>query len=433
MELILRQKQQQNLLMTVELRQAIQLLQYSTYELEQYIREQELDNPLIELKEKDKDNLYEERVNHRSVSYGTSEMPIDVIQCTERNMRDELFEQAKFTYSDKQTLKLLKYLIDNLDDNGYLPFHDNYFSGKEDEMEKGIHLLQKVGPVGIGARNLKECLLLQIVYNYPENGLAKCLVTEHLELIGKRKWNEIASQMNITMAEVKKLYEFIQTLNPRPCSFISNFSTEYVTPDIIVELKNDELSFHLNDGHLPTIQKSSGYSKYLQAGDGVSKYINDHNKTYQWLISSIEQRRNTIIKIMTVLMDRQENFFKNGFLSLKPLILKEVAEAIDMHESTVSRATMNKVIQTPFGSFDLRTLFTSKLETTDGNSISQTKVKTLLQSFVNQENKFKPFSDQKIADYFNLEKGITISRRTISKYREELRIPSSSERKEIQV
>ena len=233
----------------------------------------------------------------------------------------------------------------------------------EHQIEKGIHLLQQIGPVGIGARNLKECLLLQIIHNYPENKLAECLVKDYLELMADRKWNEIASQMNISMDEVKELYDFIQKLNPRPCSFISDFSTEYLTPDIIVEFKDDEFLFHLNDRYLPTIQMNRNYSQYLHGNNDIAKYISGHHKKYQWLLSSIEQRRNTIIKIVKVLLERQENFFKNGFISIKPLTLKEVAEAIDMHESTVSRATMNKVIQTPFGSFDLRMLFTSKLET----------------------------------------------------------------------
>ena len=362
MKLVLQQKQQLNLLMTTELRQAIELLQYSTYELEQYIRQQELENPLIELKEKERDNLYEERENHQSTSYGTSEMSIDVIRSNDRNLRDELFEHAKFAYQDKQTQRLLKYLIDNLDDNGYLCIH-NHLNFDEHQIEKGIHLLQQIGPVGIGARNLKECLLLQITHKYPENRLAECLVKDYLELMADRKWNEIASRMNISMDEVKELYDFIQKLNPRPCSYISDFSTEYLTPDIIVEFKDDEFHFHLNDRYLPTIQMNRTYSQYLHGNNDIAKYINGHHKKYQWLLSSIEQRRNTIIKIVKVLLERQENFFKNGFISLKPLTLKEVAEAIDMHESTVSRATMNKVIQTPFGSFDLRMLFTSKLET----------------------------------------------------------------------
>lgn len=430
MEIVLQQKQELTLSMTLELRQAIELLQYSTYELEQYIREQELENPLIELKEKEENHLYEERVHSRSSSFGTSEMPLDAIQKTDHNMRNELVEQANSIFPDKQIQKLLGYLIHNLDDNGYL---NNDLKLSEHDIEKGIHLLQEIGPIGIGARTLQECLLLQISYTYPENDLAECLVTNHLELIADRKWKEIASCMNISMAEVKSLYDFIQTLNPRPCIILSNDQTEYVTPDIIVERKDDKFAYYLNDGYLPSIQVNADYSSYLKTQNNLSKYFNNHYKSYQWLLTSIEQRRNTIIKIMNVLLERQHSFFENGFLSLKPLTLKDIAEEIDMHESTVSRATTNKIIQTPFGSFDLRMLFTSKLETADGDSISQTKVKALLQKFISQENKFKPYSDQKIAEYFNTQQGISISRRTISKYREELQIPSSSRRKDIQV
>jgi len=437
MKLVLQQKQQLNLSMTSELRQAIELLQYSTYELERYIRQQELENPLIELVEKERDNSYRERLNHRSASDGNSHIPTDIVPSKERNMRDEIFEHAKFAYKDEQTLILLKYIIDNLDDNGYLSIHDNTTNVSlnldENQIIAGIHLLQQIGPVGIGARDLKECLLLQIVYKYPENRLAKSFVEDHLGLIADRKWTEIASRMNISMENVKELYEFVQKLDPKPCSFISDFTTEYLTPDIIVELKNNEFLFHLNDRYLPTISLNNNYSQYLNGNCDIAKYLNGHHKDYQWLLSSIEQRRNTIIKIVGVLLERQKDFFMNGFISLKPLTLREVAEEIDMHESTVSRATMNKVIQTPFGSFELRALFTSKLETTDGNSISQMTVKTLLQNFVDQENTLKPLSDQKIADYFRLDKRITISRRTISKYREELKIPASSKRKDIKV
>ncbi|KAA0948734.1 RNA polymerase factor sigma-54 [Sporosarcina sp. ANT_H38] len=436
MELVLRQRQELNLLMTFELRQAIELLQYSTYELEQYIRQQELENPIIELKEKEEKPVFEERLNRRS-SFSGSAMPVDVIQSSDRNMRDELLDQAKFMSYDEHTQILIKYLLNNLDDNGYLQVPDNnsngYLSFDEGDIEKGIHLLQQLGPIGIGARDLRECLLLQITYSYPENKLAACLVEHHLNLVADHKWNEIALKMNIEMAVVKDLFDFIQTLSPRPCAFISNFPTEYLTPDIIVDWKNGEFIFHLNDGHLPTIHMNKDYSQSLHVKDDASKYINTQYKNYQWLISSIEQRRNTIIKIVHVLLEKQESFFKNGFRSLKPLTLKEVADEIEMHESTVSRATMNKVIQTSFGSFDLRLLFTSKLETADGDTISQTKMKTLLKNFIAQENKFKPYSDQKIAEYFNTEQGITISRRTISKYREELRIPPSSKRKDIQV
>lgn len=434
MELVLQQKQQLNLLMTTELRQAIELLQYSAYELEQYIRQQELENPLIELKEKAEHNLSEAGTYYRPTSSGHSDVPLEAIPGHNLNMRDELFEQAKFIYTDEKTQRLLGYLIYNLDDNGYLCSLDAdevQLSGQE--IEKGIHLLQEVGPLGIGARNLKECLLLQIMHTSPRNELAESLVNNHLDLIAERKWNEIATQMKISMSEVKEIHDFIQTLNPRPCAFVSDFSTKYVTPDIIVELKDGELSFQLNDGYLPTIQLNNDYASFLETKGEASKYINSQYNSYQWLLSSIEQRRNTIIKIVQALLTKQENFFKNGFLFLKPLTMKEVADEIEMHESTVSRATKNKVIQTPFGSFELRLLFTSKIGAVEGDSVSQTKVKTLLQTFIAEENKHKPYSDQKIADYFKDEKGISISRRTITKYRKELNIPPSSQRKEIQV
>ncbi|WP_432354427.1 RNA polymerase factor sigma-54 [Sporosarcina sp. A2] len=437
MELGLQQRQELNLLMTVELRQAIELLQYSTYELEQYIREQELENPLIVLKEKEVKPVYEERLHRKSSIYGTSEMPMDNVQCAEENKREELLKQAQFMYRDAPTQKLLKYLIYNLDDNGFLQINqlptDTNVAFSEENIEKGIHLLQELGPIGIGARDLKECLLLQIMYAFPENKSAACLVENHLNLIADRKWKEIASKMNISMNEVKNLFDFIQSLNPRPCSFMSDASTKYLTPDIIVDLNEHGFTFHLNDGYLPGIHMNNNYSQYLTEKSDASKFVHSQYKNYQWLLNSIEQRRNTIIKIVRVLLDKQEEFFKHGFQSLKPLTLKDVADEIEMHESTVSRATSNKVIQTPFGSFDLRLLFTSKLETSDGNTISQTKVKKLLESFIAKENKFKPYSDQKIAEYFSTEKGITISRRTISKYREELRIPSSSKRKGIQI
>ena len=299
------------------------------------------------------------------------------------------------------------------------------------EITRGIHLLQQLGPIGIGARTLKECLLLQITYEHPKQQIAECLITNHLDLLSTRKWNEIASRMNLSLATVKEVTDFIKTLNPKPCAFLADFSAEYLNPDIIVEYKNTGLSYYLNDSYLPTIHLNKEYAKLPTANDDTSKYMQSKLTNYKWLKSSIEQRRQTIIKIMQVIINKQERFFKDGFIALQPLTLQEVADEIDMHESTVSRATTNKVIQTPKGSFDLRQLFTSKLETADGNDISQTTVKALLENYIASENKQKPFSDQKIANYLNAEKGIIISRRTINKYRDELNIPSSSMRKEI--
>ncbi|MFJ7737750.1 RNA polymerase factor sigma-54 [Lysinibacillus sp. NPDC097287] len=435
MEIITHQRQELNLRMTSELRQAISLLQYSTYELYQYIKDQEMENPLIYLKEQENDPSYVGKPNSQLSSNSSSSMASDLLTSHDIGMRNKLYEQAVLLFKDSQDQKLIRYLINNLDDNGYLNFNENdpffYDEYAEIDIDRGIQLLQHVGPLGIGARSLKECLLLQIPKNFPQVELAEFLIQHHLDLVANRKWDQIATHLKTPLDTVKEIYDFILTLDPRPCAHISDFSVEYVNPDIIVEIKEKGLSFYLNDSYLPSIHFNNEYSSFQKNKDEMSKYITTHYNSYQWLLSSIEQRRQTILKIVKVIIEKQENFFKDGFTALNPLTLKEVSIEIGMHESTVSRATMNKIIQTPKGTFDLRVFFTSKLDTVDGNAISQTKVKRLLEDFIAQENKLKPLSDQKIASYFKNEKGITISRRTISKYREELNIPSSSRRKEI--
>lgn len=437
MEMVLQQKQKQiqalNLVMTPALRQAIELLQYSTYELYDYLLEQALDNPLLDLKEKD-DNSFRAHENsrHRNLSHSLANS-LDWIAEDEVNMRDKLVQQASLQFKRDKDICLLKYLIYNLDDNGYLQLTQDRHELNYDEktITYGVQLLQQIGPIGIGAKNLKECLLIQLTYHYPTEKLAYQLIHEHFDLLTTRKWDDIAKQMKISLAEVKNLYEFIKKLNPKPCTMITDFKTEYITPDIVIELVDDQLAYYLNDSYLPAIQVNHDYLAMRNKGTEVAQYINDQQSQIHWLVNSIEKRRMTISKIVEVLLNKQHKFFQDGFIALQPLTLKEVADAIDMHESTVSRATANKMIQTPKGTFNLRMLFTSKLDTADGDAISQTKVKTLLQRFIKDENKFKPLSDQKIAEFFNKEAGITISRRTISKYREELNIPSSRMRKEI--
>ena len=435
MSLILQQRQHLNLSMTIDLRQAIELLQYSTYELEKYIREQELENPLIELEERNAPPVYRERLFRKPKNQDVYDLEISSGPSSDEVTRDTLYETVKLSSHDNCTKNLLKYLVYNLDDNGYLSClkaqSNNSQSFTEPEIETGIQLLQKIGPPGIGARNFKECLLLQIRHTSPENSMAEYLVENCLHLLADRKWKDISSYLNIQMSEVKNLHEFIQTLNPRPCSFTSGEGIEYVSPDVIVTLTENQLFFSLNDGYLPAIHVNENYVTTPRPKDEVSKYINTQYQKYQWLINSIEQRRNTIIKIINVLLIKQEAFFWNGLSHLKPLTLREVAEETGVHESTVSRAIANKVIQTSFGSYELHLLFSSKLETSTGDCVSQTKVKNMMLDFITNENKQKPYSDQKITEYFNVEKGISISRRTISKYREELRIPSSTKRKEI--
>ncbi|MEV9641715.1 RNA polymerase factor sigma-54 [Mammaliicoccus sciuri] len=427
MEMVLQQKQDLHLRMTTELRQAIELLQLSTYDLEQYIREQELENPLIELKESDRNESFQERISTKSSGNGAEQQ--DWVKQQEESKRDQLIKQVNVSFPDSETRQLLKAIIHNLDDNGYLSTDMQFMDPSR--IELGIELLQQIGPPGIGARNLQECLLLQVRRSdtYPE--LVETFIGDHLTLIAERKWEKIAKSMGISLLQVNELHDYVLTLNPRPCPELSLVTTEFMIPDIVVEETEGKLSFHLNDRGLPKIGLQREYVSSLQGKSELSSYLSEYHKKAQWLLSSIEQRRHTIIRIVTEMLKKQESFFKEGFAALQPMTLKDIADSIEMHESTVSRAVSNKVMQTPVGSFEMRSLFTSKLSGQDGDSISQSAVKSLLQALIAKEDKRKPLSDQKIADYFIKERGITVSRRTISKYREELQIPSSSKRKGI--
>lgn len=433
MKIVLQQKQTLNLVMTTELRQAIELLQLSTYELSQFIQQQELENPFIELVDKEQETDYTRKSTERYSSAST-ENPLDYIASNERGMCEKLVEQIQWLPIEQTERSILEYLVYNLDENGYLSYSDEIFAeelGVEIEViHEAVKKLQTLEPLGVGARNLKECLLIQITSLYPEEETAAAIVQIHLEDLANKKWPVIAEKLQITIPEVNQAFEIIQSLNPRPCSLLGNDRIEYVAPDIVVEVEEDEFIVRLNDHYIPEIRFNKLQSSRMCKE--VASYAQESYRSFQWLKNSIEQRRQTIIKIMQVIIQKQENFFIKGFSALQPLTLKEVADEIEMHESTVSRATANKMIQTSRGTFDLRLLFSSKLSSESGDNLSQTKVKMLLEQFVKEENKLKPMSDQKLADHFKVE-GITISRRTIAKYRDELNIPASSRRKEFVV
>ena len=428
MNLFLQQRQELKLYMTTQLRQSIELLQYSTYDLEQFIRQQELENPLIDLQEKPTSPQIEKLPPFRPSKYA-KQATSDISKPIEENLRDYLLKMVNLNFKDRDTQKLLKYIINNLNDFGYLIIEDSNAIYSAEFITKGIELLQQIGPIGIGARNLKECLIMQCQYRYPNHLILQELIQNHLSLLAENKWQMIAKNMKCSVEVIQQLNKQIQTLNPRPCNFSVSDSIEYVQPDIIVEFQENELTFYLNDYYLPQIHLNKHYLNVPTINSEDKQYILNHHRNYQWLVNSIEQRRNTIIKIMHVLINKQLDFFKNGIAHLAPLTLKEVAEEIDMHESTVSRTTSNKFIQTPIGTFEMKSLFTSKISKNDGGQISQEKVKALLKQIIQRENKYKPYSDQKISEYLNSEYAIQIARRTISKYRDELQIPTASMRK----
>lgn len=437
MKIVLEQRQMLKMVMTTELRQAIELLQLSTYELKQFIQKQAEENPFIELIEKDN---YSSNYKKRSFRTGNEVDSIDFTASEEHSLHDELLEQIINYELTKQQYKLVRYLILNINEHGYLTVTNEEVYDQLgvtcEEVEKAKKLIHKLEPAGIGASDLSECLAIQARKEYPNNQLLVTLINNYLQALADKQWNRIAKELNISLARVKDLYETIQTLNPRPASSLATTRIDYVNPDIFIEKRegSNTFSVSLSDYYLPDIKYNHSYSNELMKTNELSQYVNDHYKKYKWLLNSIEQRRTTILKIMEVIINHQQAFLNNGTpSSLKALTLKDVANEIGMHESTVSRATANKLVETPAGTFELRYLFSTKLSTQSGKDTSQTKVKSIIEQMIDHENKYKPLSDQKIADELKMENGIVISRRTVAKYRDELQIPPSSKRKEIKI
>lgn len=435
MELVLHQKQTLQLAMTPELRQAITILQYSTYELYQFIQEQYHENPLIELVEHEQSHLSHKSSSRINYEAEDAPHPIDFLANEEMNMHEKLLEQSKWLPINDDERKVLEYLILNLDNHAYLPMETNEVSAQlsicADEVELGIKHLQQLEPIGVGARSVEECLWLQLTFYYPDEKITGMVVQNHLDLLASKRWDELSKLYHLNTDDLKNMYELVRSLEPKPNQSLMNDHADFVQPDIIIKENNGQFEIYLNDSYLPEISFNSSYLPLMNKKDDVSGYLNNHYKQYQWLMNSIEQRRTTILKITEVVIRKQQAFLKDGFSALKPLTLDEVAQEIDMHESTVSRATTNKIIQTAKGSFDMRKLFSSKMNKSNGETTSQTKVKWLLKELIEKENKMKPLSDQKIADYFIQDKQIKISRRTVAKYRDELHIESSRQRKEL--
>ncbi|HLQ82954.1 MAG TPA: RNA polymerase factor sigma-54 [Pseudogracilibacillus sp.] len=439
MKLVLQQKQQLNLVMTTELSQAIALLQYSTQDLYEFLKEQEIENPLLELVEKN-DVLIDDRKNNYSIQSSEEYVdPIDFIASKEKTLTDQLLEQVNYKKIPEKVKQQLNYLILNLDEKGYLAFDKQSLAEDlkltELEVDELINQLQLLEPIGVGAIDLANCLEIQLNYYYPDELLAKKIITTYLNELANKNWSDIAKKENVSLQEIQSAFEIIRSLNPKPASNHFSSSTTYVTPDIIIESdeSDDTFTVHLNDHYLPSLRFDQSYLHGNKLDYQLGDFVQNQYKKYQWIKNSIEQRRNTIIKIMNVLLNKQARFFTDGLKSLKPLTLKEVALMIDMHESTVSRATDNKIIQTPAGTFELKSLFSTRLSTSSGEDISQSQVKRTLETIIKKEDKYKPLSDQKLAEQMKNDQGINISRRTIAKYRDELNIPSSSKRKEIKI
>ena len=304
-------------------------------------------------------------------------------------------------------------------------------SVSQQDVEQAIHIIQGLEPAGIGARNLQECLQLQIKRSDKKNELADVIISEYFILFAEKKWKQIAQQLGVSMKAIQDVFDYVQSLNPRPASDFYSEQATYITPDIIIKREGKEFTVSIFDVAHPNIQFNQSYFQRFQSlGDQkVNQYLQEKQRDFQWIMRSINQRKETISKVALKIIEKQPDYFIYGPDHLKPMTMKEISDELGIHESTVSRAVREKYAQTPYGTVELRTFFSSNIRTTSNEDTSSIQVKNVISDLIEKENKLKPLSDQEIVNVLNEQNGIVVSRRTIAKYRDQLGIPASSKRK----
>lgn len=435
-------KLEQKLVMTQEMQLAVKVLQLPNNELKEYIEDELLENPVLELDinfENKFDKVIEiysdyDEEYYTDYSEDNEEekiSPFYFISKT-KSLYDYLKEQLGYIPLTKRDRKIAEYIIDNLDENGYLHLHDlsiaNKFGVSLEVVKNLISIIQDFEPSGICARSLQECLKIQLKAKGIYDSIYEKLIDNELENIANKSYDYISNKYNIPLEKLLRYIEVIKSLDPKPGCRLGNEDIRYIIPDVYVEKVNGEYIVRVNDDNLPMLKINKHYKSLLRNKNSEEyKYIKSKIEAAYWLIKSIEQRRETIKKVAEVIVKHQIGFFENDEY-LKPLNLKTISEETGLHESTVSRAINGKYAQTPKGVFELKYFLVRGLNTSFGENVSVDILKDKIFEIINSENKRKPYSDQQIADILNAS-GVKISRRTVTKYREEMGIESSSKRK----
>ena len=354
----------------------------------------------------------------------------------EQSLQEFLLEQLRFRDVDPKTEKLAELVIGSIDDSGYLrsiPADLATVSGVSmDEMERVIHFVQSFDPPGIGALDIKECLLLQLERKGLKKSSLYTLVKKHLEDIGSNKLPFIAKKMNVEIEELRDMIAQIKELSPHPGAYLAPDSPQFITPEVTIKEIDGEFIAVPNNDHIPRLQLSQNYIKILEnpsTPHDVKEYIRENLNKSKALMKSISLRQSTIMRIAEVILDTQYDFFKHGVEHLKPLTMQQVADKLDIHETTVSRAIANKYIQTPKGLFEFKYFFSAGYQSESGEEISNRSVMEKIRDIISKEDTSKPYSDQKLSEILK-EKGLNVARRTVAKYREAMSIPTSNLRKE---
>ncbi|MEG6566966.1 RNA polymerase factor sigma-54 [Thermoanaerobacterium saccharolyticum] len=438
-------KQVQKLLMTPQLKQAIEILQLNSYELNELITSELETNPMLEAYE-DKEDIIEiyhelnknndlEKYNYSSDDEERDDLSFENMVSTDMSLTDHLLFQLHITPLTKKIKEICKVIIYDLDSNGYLnddikKLSEDYNYSQEDVLT-ALNVVQSFDPPGIAARNLTECLMLQLKSKNMYNGVIKEIVENYLNEIADNKLSFIAKKLNVDIKEVQNAVDEIKKLNPRPGGSFSSYNDiKYVVPDAYIKKIDGDYVVLINESLYPGLRINKSYENILTAtdDDSTKKYLSNKIQSAMWLIKSIESRRDTLYKVLSAIVKEQRSFFDREQKYIKPMNLKKIAEAVGVHESTVSRAVNGKYVDTPLGIFEIKYFFQSGIGNSDGEMFSQEMIKEMIKQLISEEDPQDTLSDQKIAEILSL-KGVTISRRTVAKYREEMNIPSSSKRK----
>ncbi|MBW4803066.1 RNA polymerase factor sigma-54 [Loigolactobacillus coryniformis] len=420
------QKQVQKLAMTQQLQQSIQILQYNAEGLQQFLQQKSLENPLLAVR----------HTTQGQANLSGSQRRVDnfmnAIPDTTQSLFDYLLEQVHLTMRDTPLRDLVLFLLEYVDLNGYLRITNEEISAKTGadavQILDAITLLQQLDPPGVGARNLQESLLLQTESDNSAPNLAYIVLEEDFTSFVERKWNVIATKYRVDIAEIQHIFDYVQTLTPRPGAAFSQTQNNFVRPELVVHAQGDELQLNLTNESQPQLVFQQHYfDRMLKTNDReVTEYMKEKKQEFEWLRKSVGQRGNTILRVGQEIIQRQHEFFFNVKRPLKPLLLRDVATKLGVHESTVSRTVNGKYLQTDFGIFELKHFFTNAVGNQQADSAAS--VKQQLQDLIAAEDKHKPLSDQHLVALLG-KAGVTISRRTVAKYRESLGIAASSKRK----
>ncbi|WP_163859820.1 RNA polymerase factor sigma-54 [Paenibacillus elgii] len=411
--------------LTPQLRQSIQLLQLSATELSEYLQEQAVENPVLDI-----EWIPPSRSRTAGSDTARQDHALNNIGGQAPTLEQMLLGELRLIGLPEPTHRIACYLAGNLNENGYVTISPEeageVFGVSAAEVLEALYRLQDAAPAGIGARNLQECLLLQIRRDPGAHPWAEPLVSRHLADLGAGRHKTIADKLGIPLDDVMQALAYIRSLHPRPGLLYGSTQAAYVEPDAYIECVRGQLVIRMSEAHLPRLSLNTSYRQML--ADSICKdtksYLRQHEQAAQWLIRSVEQRKRTLCRVIECIVSEQAAFFTEGIDRLKPMNLKAVAEKLELHESTVSRAVQHKVVQTPQGFFELSYFFSARLQTEEGDAASAASVKAKIKLLIEHEDKRNPLSDQKITDLL-VQEGIRISRRTVMKYREEMHLLSS--------